>query len=191
MKKTIFVALLFALITGCVKDFERIFNIHEWKNYTIEEGKHFNNGIHINTMSTDHLDFRARFDETAMYTASTKANQQDINKLYGFTDCNSEVEGCSARFGWLWNIKRNKLEIYAYTHSSGQIFHKYLGDADFNKEYSCSIYCVGDHYNFNFDGNLVEMPRECGQSMVVRYMCYPYFGGNDAAPHQINIAIRN
>jgi len=182
--------------TSCVKDLESLLGINEWKTYTIGAGNHFSDGFKVNTLSKDHLDFVAVFDETAIYDLHNK-NQDDINKLYGFTDCNSTVEENSARFGWRWSIKENKIEILAYIHKNGKIVFEndkpiHMGYAEFGEEGSYSIYVVGDSYNFNYNGNLVvvEHQRGCNEQHAIRTILYPYFGGNETAPHTVNIRIK-
>ncbi len=192
------IILLFSIIffSSCVKDLESILGIYEWKTYTIGAGNHFCDGLHVNTLSKDHLDFVAVFNETAIYDLHNK-NQNDINKLYGFSDCNSEVGENSARFGWRWLVKENKIEILAYIHKNGKIVFIddkpiHMGYANFGEEGSYSIYVVGDSYNFNYNGNLVvvEHQRGCNEQRAIRTILYPYFGGDETAPHTINIRIK-
>lgn len=188
MKISILVISLFSLVS-CKLSLESLLGIHEWKTYIIPEGGDYSEGLHINTMDSDHLDFMARFDETAIYDLKSN-DQNDINKLYGFTDCNSTVHENSARFGWRWSLTKQKIEIFAYVYGNGQVHYVKIGEAIIGKEQSYSIYCVGDHYNFNFNGNLIQMPRGCGQQIAVRTIEYPYFGGSQKAPHTIQIAIK-
>ncbi len=191
----IFLLLLLVLLSSCAKDLESLLGIHEWKTYTIGAGNHFSDGFRVNTLSKDHLDFIAVFDETAIYELHNK-NQDDINKLYGFTDCNSTVNENSARFGWRWLVKENKIEILAYIHKNGKIFFDndkpiHMGYAKFGEEGSYSIYVVGDSYNFNYNGNLKNIKaRGCNEQHAIRTILYPFFGGNETAPHTINIRIK-
>ena len=193
--KIILCPILAILIIGCKSDLERLLGIHEWKTYTIKEGNHESEGIHIATLTTDHLDFKARFDATCIYDLQSK-DQNDINKLYGFSDCNCDHETNSARFGWRWVASMNKIEILAYIHKSGQIVKPNdkvisMGYAELGQEGSYSIYIVGDSYNFNYNGNLkVLRYRGCSEQRAIHYMLYPYFGGNRTAPHQINVSIK-
>ncbi len=195
--KILFICTLLLLVScnkqlNVIQDIERTLGIHEWHVYNIQSGNHFSDGLNGNILSTDHIDFLARFNETAIYTATTKSNQNDINKLYGFSDCNCDVEKNSARFGWNWSPSKNKIQIYAYIHVDGKIINPtYMGTVNFNEEASYSIYIVGQSYNFNFNGNLVNIKsRGCGEQRDIRGILYPYFGGDDTAPHQINISIK-
>lgn len=81
MKYLIIISLL--ILTSCKADLERLLGIHEWKTYHIPQGKHESSGIHVATLSTYHLDFKARFDETCIYDLHSK-DQNDINKLSNY-----------------------------------------------------------------------------------------------------------
>lgn len=194
--KTILYLILAILITGCKADLERLLGVHEWKTYQIKEGDHEAKGIHVASLTSDHLDFKATFDETCVYDLQSK-DQNDINKLYGFSDCNCDHLKNSARFGWRWVAAKNKIEVLAYIHKDGKqiLFDDdkniSMGYAELGQEGSYSIYIVGDSYNFNYNGNLkVFKYRGCSQQRTAHYMLYPFFGGDRAAPHQINIRIK-
>src|SRR5690554_6451023 len=58
--------------------------------FTIKEGAH-NSFTGLETFASNHLSFIVKFDSTAIYTNELPENQADINKLYGFTDCNTGV----------------------------------------------------------------------------------------------------
>ena len=187
-----FIYLIFTLcLTSCKADLDRILGVNKWQTYTIKEGNHYSDGhdIRANTLSTCHLDFYATFNETAIYTLEGRHNF-DLNKLYGFSDCNAVEHVNSARFGWCFNIARNALEIHAYVYNNGTLNYQYIADAVLNEPQSYSIYCVGDHYNFNFNGNLITMPRGHTEQHCARFLLYPYFGGDETAPHQVNIQIK-
>lgn len=185
------IVILFAILftVSCKGDLDRLLGLNKWRTYEIKEGHHSAKGIHVETLTSDHLDFKARFDGTCIYALQSR-DQYDINKLYGFSDCNTGHSENSARFGWRWSVDRNKLEIFAYVHNDGNITHKYISDAEIGQEGSYSIYVVGDKYNFNFNGRLITMTRGCNSQRSVRYILYPYFGGTQKAPHNVYISIK-
>ena len=160
-----------------------------WKTYTIEQGNHYSNGTHIALIESTHIDFKAKFNSSAIYDLGNKSAQTSINKLYGFSDCNSQHHKNSARFGWLWNVSKQQLEIYAYVYLHGNVITHYLGNAIIDQEQDYSIYIGTDYYNFNFEGNQVQIPRGCNLNNP-KYLLYPYFGGNNTAPHQVTIEIK-
>lgn len=134
------------------------------------------------------LSFSATFDNSAIYTSQSPENQNDINKLYGFSDCNTHHSIASARFGWNW--RDNALRIYAYCYRNGERVSQELGVALLNTAYDYQLSIVGGNYVFTFQGQQTVIARGC---MLVestqRYLLYPYFGGDEVAPHDITIAI--
>lgn len=157
------------------------------KKYTIYKGEHRSQGgfgfVRNNTFS-----FKVKFDSTAIYQTQNKDNQGDTNKLYGFADCFSSHHDNSARFGWRWF--NNQLELMAYTYADGERKYEALIPIELNKEYTCEIKAEGNKYIFKVENKTVEMPRGCSRG-VVGYKLFPYFGGDEVAPHDIHIWIRD
>jgi hypothetical protein len=158
----------------------------KYKTYLIKEGDHFC-GHMIGSVHEDILDFDAIFDESAIYNIGTDYVQSDINKLLGFTDCGGGVHDNSARFGWRWF--NGRLEIIAYCYRNGVRDDEYLTTVAFNEENNYKLYIQDDNYVFEVKGNVVSMPRKCNSSGK-KYLLYPYFGGEQPAPHDIKIKIR-
>lgn len=134
----------------------------------------------------------AIFDESAKYEfpLETSSDQGDINKLYGFSDCNGSHLQNSARFGWNWY--QNRLSIYALTHLSGQLNFRFLSNIEFNKPYEGSIHIHPDKrsYIFNFNGITIQMDRGCQDQKAWGYHLLPYFGGQQVAPHDITLNVK-
>ena len=156
--------------------------------YIISQGQHYANQNAFQPVEYDELKFAVKFDSTAVYQTAVSANQEDINKLYGFSDNNAEHQQFSARFGWNW--ARESLRLYAYVYNNGERSFREITSIQIDKEYSCSIKVSGDHYIFSANNVIVEMSRSSKTSKAEGYKLYPYFGGNETAPHDINIWIR-
>ncbi|MFN6945014.1 MAG: hypothetical protein ACK4ND_08685 [Cytophagaceae bacterium] len=155
--------------------------------YTIKENSH-RSTISRRSFEGNELRFAAIFDESAQYQIADN-KQGDTNKLYGFSDCNSNHHhDNSARFGWRWF--ENQLQIMAYTYVNGKMSFKYITSLDLNKEYEYSLRMNGDKYVFSVNGEEVEMHRACSDEKASGYYLFPYFGGETKAPHEINIRIR-
>ena len=45
-------------------------------------------------------------------------------------------------------------------------------------------------YQFTYNGKTVTMPRHCTGSSIQGYRLYPYFGGDETAPHDIYVYIK-
>ncbi|HEY4650008.1 MAG TPA: hypothetical protein VIG72_01285, partial [Pontibacter sp.] len=153
---------------------------------TIKNGEH-SAGAPFLARQTDILTFEATFDASAIYQTIDRSNQGDINKLYGLADCRTDHHSNSARFGWRWY--NNQLEIHAYTYLNKVRQSELIGVVELNKTYTYRIDLQGNKYIFRLNGTTVEMPRHC-TGLAEGYQLYPYFGGDEVAPHDISIAIR-
>jgi len=156
--------------------------------YTIAEGQQFCNNNAYNTTSYSELKFIAKFDSSAIYKTIDPGNQDDINKLYGFSDNNAAHHQFSARFGWGWT--NNALRLYGYIYNNGIRDSKELGTVAIGYENNCSIKVTPTAYQFSLNGKTDSMPRNSKTVKAEGYKLYPYFGGDEQAPHVINIFIK-
>lgn len=156
------------------------------KTYIIKQGSHVS-GNHVSAVTKNHLKFQTIFDDSAIYTTQAPDNQGDINKLYGFSDCDSTHQDNSARFGWRWF--NNQLEIHAYTYVDGIRSSQYIKNVNLNQSHVYQLNIVSDHYEMIVDDTKVSMPRGCSTSSILKYKLFPYFGGDEVAPHDIKIII--
>ena len=65
-----------------------------------------------------------------------------------------------------------------------------LGTVSIGTEYTCSIKVTAANYIFSFNEASKNMSRASSTATAVGYKLYPYFGGDEAAPHDINIWIK-
>lgn len=179
----IFCILLAALImTSCEPEW-----VDPFETFRIEQGSHGKFG-RVQSLISSELNFKVIFDETAIYTAGSEENQHDIHKLLGFSDCNSMHHDNSARFGWRW--VEDKLEIHAYCYASGVRSSEYIGDVNLNEENNYRLTLEDEHYVFKLnDLPEVKMQRNKPCDRGFYYMLWPYFGGDEVAPHDVSIKI--
>lgn len=166
--------LLSLLLSACAMD-----------SYVIEEGDHSSTSK-VTLITGTEMTFEAIFDDSAIYETLSESNQADINKLMGFSDCTSHHHSNSARFGWRWYD--DELQIHAYTYADGTRSDEELGTVEIDEVATYSIEIDSDRYLFTFDGVTTEMDRGCSGGGV-KYQLYPYFGGDETAPHDITIYI--
>lgn len=178
MKKWLF--FLLALI-GCRK-----FDSNGYQVFTIKKGKH-RSGCRFKANSNNHIEFDVIFDESAFYTTKDPRNQADINKLYGVSDCGQNHMNYSMRFGWRYYY--GQLQILWFKHEAGIFTYGLLTNIDVNKSYKCTLDIVDDEYIVSVDGITTVVSRSCSRNLK-RYYLYPYFGGDEVAPHTINIKIK-
>ena len=155
--------------------------------YVIKKGQHSTSSP-FKSLRTNALVFEAVFDNSAIYTSIDPVNQLDINKLYGMADCSSTHQTNSARFGWRWYD--NSLQVLAYVYANGVRYSRLMTSIDLNKVYKYELLLDGSQYIFSVNGVTVTMPRGCSGNGN-GYQLYPYFGGDEVAPHDITIKIRN
>lgn len=199
MKKIILPALALLLFSACQKDLEFMPapvapvaapapDIESFTTYTIGAGQHYaDNNINVQTTYTE-LKFIAKFDSSAIYATTDPNNQDDINKLYGFADNNSFHHQFSARFGWRWS--NNALRLFGYIYNNGVRDSKELGTVMIGAENACAIKVTANKYIFTLNGITDSMPRTSPALRAEGYKLYPYFGGDEKAPHKISIFIR-
>ena len=71
--------------------------------YIIPKGEHYPTPNPLVFTSASKVTFYAVFDSSCIYKTADPQNQNDINKLYGFSDCNTQHLVNSARIGWRWS----------------------------------------------------------------------------------------
>jgi len=190
------IALAFAgslLFTSCTKKYiatpEAETAAPSFTEYSIKQGNQFCDKNVFTNVSLSSMKFIARFDSTAIYQTANSGNQSDINKLYGFADNNSDHHMYSARFGWRW--KNNSLNLFAYIYNEGIMSFKDLGPVQIGQDINCGITVNKDDYVFELNGVFTTMPRSSTTRTAIGYKLYPYFGGDELAPHDIHIWIKD
>jgi hypothetical protein len=158
---------------------------NDFIKYTIAKGQQYCDKSTFVPVKLSELSFKVKFDSSAIYQTTAPANQSDINKLYGFSDNNTDHHHYSARIGWRWSD--NALHLFAYVYNNGVMSFKEMGKATIGVENSCSIKVSGNQYIFILNGTETKMPRESTTEMAEGYKLWPYFGGNETAPHDIYI----
>jgi hypothetical protein len=196
MKALVFMVLVAFAMVSCNKTSQDLSDNSaasavsaQFVKYIIQKGNQYCDGNSYKALELTEMKFVARFDSTAIYQTQSAENQYDINKLYGFSDNNTDHHQYSARFGWRWSDKA--LRLFAYVYNQGAVTSKELATVMIGTEVNCSIKVSGSNYLFTVDGTTTPMPRMAAMGKAKGYQLYPYFGGDELAPHQINIWIKN
>ncbi|MDB5206261.1 MAG: hypothetical protein JWR72_1336 [Flavisolibacter sp.] len=163
--------------------------VASFKQFLIPQGAHYATENIFKPLEITELKFRVKFDSSAIYQTTDPENQYDINKLYGFADNGEQHHLYSARFGWRWSD--GALRLFAYTYNNGVRDSKELGVVTIGKEVDCSIKVGAEIYTFLVDGKIETMPRLSSTSTAKGYQLYPYFGGDEVAPHEVKIWIKS
>ena len=192
MKKIHLFFIAVIALAGCTKSIEERFtkgdNKDVFTEYKIAKGEHSSDKSGYMPVTITQLNLIVRFDNSAIYSTVLAENQQDINKLYGFSDNDGEHQQYSARLGWNWN--NNALHILAYCYNNGVRDAQEITTIPIGTDVSCSISVTGNVYVFTVNGVTVKMPRTATTTAAKGYKLYPYFGGDETAPHDIKILIK-
>lgn len=163
-------------------------SVTAFTTYTIRKGQNYCTPNTIKIVKTSEMKFIARFDTSAIYSTVNPVNQYDINKLYGFSEgFNHQVN--SARIGWRWSD--GALRLFGYVYKSSVRYSQEITTIPFNTDITCSIKLSGYNYLISANGITVTLPRASNAASATGYQLYPYFGGDETAPKDISIKIKN
>jgi hypothetical protein len=181
---------LFLQLTACqkAKDYSATTELPVFVEHTILSGAHYSDHSAFIETEYSQLKFLVRFDSTAMYTTTDPANQYDINKLYGFSDNNAGHHDFSARIGWRWSD--GALRLFAYVYNNGNVAYQELTTVSIGEVHECSIFATEGRYIFIADDKTISLPRVSEGNVAKGYKLFPYFGGDETAPHDIHIWIK-
>ncbi|MEI6947376.1 hypothetical protein V9K67_09310 [Paraflavisolibacter sp. H34] len=156
--------------------------------YTIKAGQHYCDKNSFKPVTLAEQKFSVRFDSSGIYKTIDPVNQYDINKLYGFSEgLNHEYN--SARIGWSWT--NGAMRLYAYSYKNSVRQSKEITAVPLNQEIACSIKVSGYNYIFTVNGVSVTLSRAKNTATASGYQLFPYFGGDEAAPHDVFIQIKS
>ena len=158
---------------------------NDWTTFTIKEGEHRSTRA-FNCSKETTFGWSVEFDSSAIYKTVDSLNQMDINKLIGWSDCGEDHIESSIRFGWRWT---DSLEIHWFKHENGNFSFAKITSVDLCKSYDYYLKIHDWDYEMAVDGVKVFVPRNC-VTHSRRYQLFPYFGGDEVAPHDIKIKIK-
>lgn len=200
-KKLIIVSLAVFSLAACTKSVDNIISSipvkgaiaatadsSQFIKYTILKGQEYCDKSTYEAVKYDQLSFIVKFDSSAIYKTVNPENQNDINKLFGFSDNNAAHHEFSARFGWRWS--NNALRLFGYIYNNSVMSNRELGTVAIGSENNCSIKVSDSTYIFTVNNKSVTMPRASKTVKAEGYKLYPYFGGDEMAPHAISIWIK-
>jgi hypothetical protein len=154
--------------------------------YFIKKGNHYSRHERTELFLQSRYSFAFKFDHTAMYDFAND-NQEDWNKLTGFRY--ATIQKNSARFVWRWNPEDKVVDIGAYAYVDGERFMQQIGQANIDEVYAGMIINNENEYLFIYGGNIIQVPKTVWNEK--KFWQYPYFGGDERAPHDIKIELWN
>jgi hypothetical protein len=178
------VSLLALVVVVKLPSCKKITN--DWKTFTIKKGEHRSTRA-LNYSKDTMFGWNIEFDSSAIYKTVDSLNQYDINKLIGWSDCGTDHMENSIRFGWRW--LNDSLEIHWFKHEHGKFSFDLIKRVSLCEEHYYELTIYRWDYKLAVDGTYVYIPRNC-PSDKRRYQLFPYFGGDESAPHDIHIKIK-
>ena len=197
MRKTIVYSIALLMLCSCNKAIDNFIEkqlnppsvSQDFIHHTIKANEHSSDKSAYRAVEVSELNFIVKFDSSAIYRTALEENQYDINKLYGFSDNGSDHHRYSARIGWRWSDQA--LRLFAYTYNDGILSSKELTSIPLYTEVKCSIKAEGNTYVFSVNDVHETMVRSSTTPKAKGYQLYPYFGGDETAPHDVHIWIKN
>jgi len=179
MKKLIGLILLITLFS-CEK--------MDWNNgteYVIKKGRH-ESIVNIEPLYGGGIKSSCKFDSSVIYDLGNE-NQGDWNKLIGFSE-DIRIHENSARISWRWNLERQQIELGYYCYIDGEVVKGHLVWAEINKPFQFMIRDDQEKQNYVIDIYGTYQVIYHGHKFDdKKFWSYPWFGGNEVAPHDIKI----
>ena len=187
------------LVSTTISKIVQVFTYPFYGYFKIKKGKHYSSAVWtpriVRRCVRDEVKW-LKFDANIINARYGLGNDNDqINKLFGYSLSLFESHHKnSIRIGWTFNPTTDKVDFYAYYYDGGLRFVEYLGNQEVDKYDNCSVsveMCTtsGQHIvMFNdevFAFNLLSKP-----SGKFGWILNPYFGGTQAAPHELGFIIR-
>lgn len=193
----VYVIIIFALIaTLIVIDLIVSKLIKRWHAHIIAKGKHYDDLMttlfRLLLTTRDHLQFSVLFCEGFDYQLQGP-DQQDVNKLYGFGWGWRGPSYNSTRIGWRWDDKQQKIELLLFTQYKRQMQIGSLGFIEPHQEVNLQLYAIANVIAayLDYEGKTTLVTHEIADHVPqLKYRCFPYFGGNQPAPEQVKIFIK-
>ena len=181
------------LYIGLILSFSIWTTLASAKEYFIKANQHHAEALNLSNKklySGPGIEFQAMFNSTNIYELPG-ADQGDINKLYGISDCLNHHMQSSVRFGWRWY--NHQMEIFGLIHRGGQLyFSELLGVASLNTPHHFKIELSADKGSYLLSFNKqspIALKRDCTTNAIKGYYLFPYFGGNRPAPHDMKVTV--
>ena len=156
--------------------------------FWVEQGEHSFRPKRILQPSYRTLSWNTMFRDNCWYDADKMpaGDRKDINKLYGITS--ASIHKNSARIGWRAE-KDSIISIFAYWYIDGNREFLKLGETN-TSEFNHYLIKVHDNkYVFGFNDTYHTVTGVNKTFWLNSYRSYPYFGGNQPAPHFMDLII--
>jgi hypothetical protein len=162
--------------------------------FNIQQGKHYSNGYLFRFGFTlkNEVSFDASFSRTCLYKPFPKPDSHDINKLCGFATTLLHHKQ-SGRIGWRCVDESGEIELVTYSYN---MWKRDISDQNvLGRVKPCDWFTVKIEdkethylYSLTYNGKTVtNKDKKQPDWMPIKFLLFPYFGGNNPAPHDMKI----
>lgn len=157
------------------------------KTYTINEGCHYSQHLLRLTYNRRILISKVMFHSDCWFPLILP-DDYAINKLIGWSRGHHHT--CSVRCGWRPAAISGYIDLFLYVYSKGHRHEKFFMTVECNKEFKLIMLISSKgHITFSALGKYLTL-QEIDLNIKPGYILFPYFGGNNVAPHDINIDLQ-
>lgn len=136
------------------------------------------------------LIFQLWFHADAAYLTTDPANQADWNKLMGLTTL--DIHGDSLRLGWRYDPVDDEIELGLYAYIHGVRVDQYITSVAVETVHDVTLSWTEDLLSAEVDGISVEVAGPMAHAPRVTWvLTTTYFGGDETAPHDIHVEVRD
>ena len=185
--KVLFILLV---LIGCKKTDDDGYRV-----YTIDRGNHYSDGpidkLFGNDNKADSWEWEVIFESSCIYLESdllNPSNYLDVNKLIGFSDCDRHHSQYSCRVGW--RASGDSIELLIYKRDDNNIGFKSLKKVYPDQIVNVTLDFKDTIYTSCIDGICDTLVRPCPDWSGRKYSLFPFFGGQETAPHKMKIRIK-
>ena len=187
VSKVLFILLV---LIGCNKEDENGYRV-----YTIDRGNHYSDGpidkLFGNDNRANSWGWEVIFEPSCIYSELdlfNPSNYLDVNKLIGFSDCDRHHSQYSCRIGW--RASGDSIELLIYKRDDNNIEFKSLKKIYPDQIVNVTLEFKDTIYISCIDGICDTLDRPCPDWSGRKYSLFPFFGGQETAPHKMKIRIK-
>ena len=156
--------------------------------FLIKKGNHYHSNFwqRLNLFCfSKRLSYKVRFSDSCWYD-KVNADSNDLNKLFGFGGRDHQVN--SIRLCWRPDfLQKGVIQVYIYWYDDGARSRKWFCDVDTNKFYIFTIQKNVNGFRISMTGR--DDYIEHSKPNPTWKRLWPYFGGNNTAPHDMIIEL--
>ena len=185
-----YILILLLGLFSCNKE-----NADGYRVYTIDRGDHYSDGpidkLFGNNNRADSWEWEVIFEPSCIYSESdllNPLNYLDVNKLIGFSDCDRHHSQYSCRVGW--RASGDSIELLIYKRDDNNIGFKSLKKIYPDQIVNVTLDFKDTIYTSCIDGICDTLVRPCPDWSGRKYSLFPFFGGQETAPHKMKILIK-